>query len=364
MTTITQDLILRIRRLPPALQYAAIQRLRNTPPPPGMDYPKIADSVWQYDPYHKLWGGWDMPQTAYGKEWGATGEGPGHENGMVLVDPYGQGMHVGRLLDNCRIAGLNGLDCSMKFGMRVYEEVDLTIRKTEFVGAFLEHYIYPSLLRGGLFEDCRFGRIGAANAGGGAIHESNRNIQEGGHDYTMECAYPEQTQIESTRIYRRCEFLHIGRKGTARFGAFAVEEPSAQLKYLGVDTQWINTHIRFEECTFIGGHLDFLDGNQVHVASSRAILCNHRPSLTIDNTYIDYPDPLDGWLGRVAYVPQVRIIRGPNSLMRGGKLEIVGAESINIDPNIPGDTKLLIRDGAGSTVYEGPVAVGYKKGVK
>lgn len=361
MTTLTQDVILRLRRLPPALQYEAALRLRRTVPPTS--YPTITEQVWKSDPYMTLWGGWNVPQSSYGKEWGATGEGDGHQNGPVLIDSYGIGLHTGKLLDNCRVMGI-GSTCSSKFGRRAYNQVNPTTRKTEFSGRLLEHYEYVGILQGGLWEDCRFGKLGEENANGAAIQVALRNIVDAGIDYTMETQNAELSQVETTRTYRRCEFNHIGKAGSQRWGAFTVSEHPGQLQIGSSKTAWINTHIRIEDCPFIGGHVNYVDGNGQLVQSGRAILCSNRPSITLQNVKIDYPNPHDGWSGRIAWTPVVRIVKGPDSLMRDGKLEILGADSINVDAGIPGACKLLVRDKAGSTVYEGALSNGYSFGVK
>lgn len=364
MTTLTQETILRLRRLPRALQYAALLRLRRRPaPPPPAGWPAITEQMWKSDPYLTLWGGWNVPQSSYGKEWGATGEGPGHLNGPILVDSYGQGMHVGRLMDNCRVIGL-GSNPTNKWGERIYNQIDPVWRKCEFLGWIPEHYIYPGVLQGGLLEDVRFGKLGAHNACGSAWHWALRNIVKDGQDYTMETQSPELAQVESTRTFRRCKFHHIGNpyqndgSPSGRWGAFTLEEVYAQLSVEGVPVTKVNTHISVESCEFIGGHLSWLDGNGKFVRSGRAMTVNGRPSLTVLETFIDYPDPHDGWAMRIADVDHVELRKCG---IVQGKIEIARAKSVNI-VDCFGAAKVTVVGADGKVQWAGSVAQGYAKG--
>lgn len=379
---LTPDLILWLRRQPKRVQYAVLSRLRrpipppdhgkhspptgtrpppvDPPPPPSSGWPIVTEQVWKSDPYLTLWGGWNVPQTAYGKEWAATGQGPGYLNGPILVDSYGQGMHVGKLLENCRVLGL-GRTPTNKWCERIYNQINPTRRKCEYLGAVPEHYIYPSILQGGLYEDCRFGALGAVNAGGSAIHWALRNAFDkgAGIDYSQETQQPELSQVESTRIYRRCEFNHIGRVDSPRWGAFNLEEIWAQLTIAGEDVATVNTHVRMESCRWIGGHLNWTDPNGVPVQSGRGFVVQGRPSLTMLDCYLSMPMPYSGWTGRINGVQSVEIRNGESL---GGRIEITDAQTIAV-VGVKGTTKLSVKQG-GATVWEGSIAQGYSKGVK
>lgn len=367
---ITPELALWLRRQPPRVQHAVLSRLRQRPPPPPIDppppagsYPLITEQVWKSSPYLALWGGWNVPQTAYGKEWGATGEGPGYLNGPILVDSYGQGMHVGKQLEHCRILGL-GQHPTNKFGERIYNQINPVRRKCEYLGHLPEHYIYPGVLQGGLVEDVRFGQLGAKNACGSAWHWALRNGYDAGAkiDYSHETQQPELSQVESTRTFRRCEFLHIGQpfyssgEVAPRFGAFGVEEVWAQLTIAGEAVDTVNTHIRFEMCRMVGGHLSFTDPNGVPVRSNRGFVVQGRPSLLMTDCAFDMPQPLSGWMGRVNGVQHVEI---PSGEFLGGTIEVTDAKTVRI-VGVQGTTKLLVKAN-NQTVYEGPLTGGYSK---
>jgi len=382
---LTPSVLAWLRQQPARVQYEFARRLRQPippprtrppptdpgtrpppvdPPPPTSGYPVVTEQVWKPNPYMTLWGGWNVPQTAYGKEWGATGEGPGHPNGPILVDSYGQGMHVGKILQDCRIVGL-GLHPTSKFCERIYNQINPVRRKCEYLGHLPEHYIYPSVHQGGLLEDVRFGALNANNACGSAWHWAMRNIIEGTHDYTMETQQAELSQVESTRIFRRVEFNHIGNPyqsdgvPSGRWGAFNLEEIWAQLQINGEPVGTVNTHIRMESCKMIGGHLNWIDPNGTPVKSARGFVVQGRPSLTQTDCYFNMPMPYSGWLGRINGVQHVEIRNGE---YQGGEIEITDAQTIAV-VGVTGTTKLSVKQG-GATVWAGTVAQGYSKGVK
>jgi len=357
---LTPSVIARLRALPAdalAKILAALGIRRDTPPPPVNDWPQITKVVKQE------WGAIDLPKSSVGIHYSAFAP-PGKSYGMVTLLGYQQGVHSGVLLDNCMVSGAgDGNWCG-----RWYECAYLIVRRSKFIGAIKEHYIYAGSVRGGLYEDLQFGELGKKNAGGAWCQQALRNIiqyrLDGSveHDYSMETGNEGVllSQQETTRIYRRIKAHHISWQGSPRQGAFGLSEHYGQLWLPKPDGTldkskvhgFINAHILIEDCEFIGGHMNYTK-NGVPVRSNRQLLVQGRPSLTMTGTYINAPYPEDGWIARINNVKRVEITKCEIECP-GGKIEITDPGSVRI-ADCTGYTWVTVLKG-GQPVYAGPIS--------
>lgn len=312
-------------------------------PPPTSAWPKIVDVQ------HSVWGtaAHDVNVVRAGIELGASGPPDPNMGAAVHNWPVGV-VHTGNVFDNCRVVGLMGEGCNMRWGLRLHDAVGVAFQKTEFVGHVDEHHAYLGAPRDFLFRDCRF-----IHCGGAAIQVAHRLFEPNG----LETVIPEACLIPSVHMVHRCEFRENGKPGTGRFMAFTYSEHPAEI-FLpdGRVLRDIMADCVLQECSFTGGHFEFEYSGQVW-RSNRTFMVGNRKSFHLLDSYIDCPAPVHGWAGQTHNVPEV-ILKGSEILH--GKIEIKNPKKVVIEGCAGGawvrvGTGPGLGEGLTKLLYEGPI---------
>lgn len=348
MTTdprLTPSVIARLRALPRNVAEAMLRLLRRPPPSTG-DWPKIA-WIWSSD--------WDLFRLDAGK--GAVGgsftaTGPTSGMGqMVLLADYGK-VHKGYVVQDCEVRV--GPGAQRQWGARCYDVVDWIIRRCKLYGPMQEHGLYLNAPGGLLIEDCYF-----RDFGGAGIQIAFRKVEG---QYAHESTDPLLAAQPSQHIYRRVTIEQCGHPDSDRFGAYLISEHAAEVNWQGYVSKRINAEIVIDACVVRGGNLDMNYKGQ-HIRSTRGLLVQERPSLTVIGSTIDVPQPMDGWNSQIWGVDHV-VLR--DSTFNGGTIEIRGAKSVTIE-NCKGTANVIVGHGdwnkwpMHTVEHSGPISAGYSK---
>ena len=314
------------------------------PPPPTVAWPKIVSET------TSTWGTYNLQPENTGIAFKASGPPVGQMGAMVGLASYGK-IHQGYSITDCLFATTP--PHTMQWGIRAYDVIDWTVRRTKFTGPAQEHGLYANAPGALLVEDCEF-----SGWGGAGIQVTFRKADG---KYAVESVDPRLAEHGGTHTYRRVSIHDCGDPESDRFGAYLLSEHAPEVNWTYPDgtvyqTYRLATPVVVDDCTIRGGNLD-MDYKGQHIRSTRGLLVQQRPSLTVTGSVIDVPQPMDGWNSQIWAVDHV-VLR--DSEFNGGTIEIRWAKSVTIE-NCTGDARVIVGGGEWNVwpmkdkVYEGPI---------
>lgn len=346
MTRITESVLARIRSMSPRMRAAVLAMLglgtaggvivtrdrpRQDPPPPVVvDPPPSAGWPVLTAAQSSVWGGFDLPAVSTGVAYKASGPPDGQMGAMVALASYGK-IHKDYRITDCLFATTS--PHNMQWGIRAYDVVGWTIKRSEFTGPAQEHGAYLNAPGGFLIEDCRF-----TGWGGAGVQVAFRKVENS--PYSVESVDPMLASKPSQHVYRRVTIENCGDPESDRFGAYLISEHAAEINWAGYVSHRIEADVLIEDSLIRGGNLD-MDYKGQHIRSTRGLLVQGRPSLTVTRSVVDMPQPMDGWNSQIWAVDHV-VLR--DSTFNGGTIEIRWAKSVTIE-NCKGDARVVVGGG-------------------
>lgn len=295
-----------------------------TRPPPSVEWPALTSMQ------SSTWGGFNLSAETTGVAFKASGPPDGQMGAMVALASYGK-IHKDYRITDCLFATTPPY--TMQWGIRAYDVIDWTIRRTRFQGPAQEHGAYLNAPGSLLIEDCEF-----TGWGGAGIQVTFRK-KEGA--YAVESVDPLLAAQPSTHVYRRVSIHSCGDPESDRFGAYLLSEHAPEIDWNGYVSYRIEADIVVDACTIRGGNLS-MDYKGQQIRSTRGLLVQQRPSLTVTGSVIDVPDPMDGWNSQIWAVDRVVL---KDSEFNGGTIEIRWAKSVTIE-NCTGDARVIVGGGS------------------
>lgn len=314
----------------------------GTTPPPTADWPEIRGTVNLTDDAYRL-----DPAESY-TAFVATGP-TSYMGQMVTLADYGQGVHQGYTFTDCEFRIQS--NARRQWGIRAYDVMDWRIARSRFLGPGQEHGAYLSAPGGFVIEDAYF-----ADWGGAGVQVAYRMNEK----YPHESSDPHLGDAPSEHTYRRVTIERCGDPESDRFGAYLISEHAAEIDWEGYNTRRINAAVLIEDCLIRGGNLD-MDYKGNHIRSTRGILCQSRPSLTIRGTRVELPEPMEDWTIQCWDTDTVLI---ENSHFEDGVMEFRNAQSVKI-VNCTGNAQVKVGTGGWNVfpmpnvTYSGPVTQNY-----
>lgn len=314
-------------------------------PPPSVDYPTTTVTK------NSTWGTYDLAPEQTGVAFLASGPPDGQMGAMIGLASYGK-LHEGYAITDCLFATTS--PHNMQWGVRAYDVIDWTIRRSEFRGPGQEHGAYLNAPGAFLIEDCLF-----SGWGGAGIQVTYRKADG---KYAAESVDPKLAEHGGTHTYRRVTIRDCGDPASDRFGAYLLSEHAPEVNWTYPDGSTYQTYrlanpVAVDECVIRGGNLD-MDYKGQNIRSTRGLLVQQRPSLIVTGSVVDVPQPMDGWNSQIWAVDEV-VLR--DSEFNGGTIEIRWAKSVRIE-NCRGDARVIVGGGEwnkwpmADKIYDAPIS--------
>lgn len=234
---------------------------------------------------------------------------------------------------------------------------NITFRDCAWLAADNPFTDAPSWMRWGLrgfammnvgFYDCAFSR-----GMGAGTQVALRASAAGGH-----------ITPRGVHRYQECKYIGNGDPKSERFGAFTLSEHPPE----GYDFDIADIEVLILDCTLLGGHLNYVDGNGILARSSRGIMANGRKRVAIERLHMDYPAPLSGWAIQLWDDPEALIA---DSYVHEGLVELVNPQKVDITGN-KGNAILRVWTGrtrdafgnwkGGQMIHDEPLSAGFQMG--